>query len=89
MATVEFTPNLKRHLDCPEGKFGGASVGEVLDEVFAVCPRARSYVLDDGGAVRKHVAIFVNGEMLVDRKRLTDEVSDVDKIFVMQALSGG
>jgi sulfur carrier protein ThiS len=61
----------------------------VLDHVFAGHPRLRSYVLDDQDRVRRHVAIYVNGDRIADRDRLADPVGDDDEIFVFQALSGG
>jgi sulfur-carrier protein len=57
--------------------------------VFAAEPRLRSYILDDQDRVRRHVAIYVNGERVVDRDRLSDPVGDADEVFVFQALSGG
>jgi sulfur-carrier protein len=39
--------------------------------------------------VRRHVAIYVNGDRIADRDRLSDPVGDDDEIFVFQALSGG
>ena len=62
---------------------------EVLDEVFANNPRLRGYVLDDQGRLRQHVAIFVNGQIVEDRRDLSDVVEASDELFVMQALSGG
>jgi sulfur-carrier protein len=52
-------------------------------------PRLRGYVLDDQGALRRHVAIYVNGRPISDRARLTDAVAQDDEIYVFQALSGG
>lgn len=49
MPTVAFTPNIQRHVACPETEAAGGTVGEVLENVFAGNPRARSYVLDDQG----------------------------------------
>ena len=37
-------------------------------------PQARSYVLDDQSALRKHMTIFVDGQMIRDRARLSDPV---------------
>jgi sulfur-carrier protein len=86
---VAFTANLQRHLECPVQCAPGATVGAVLDAVFAAQPRLRSYILDDQDRVRKHVAIFVNGTRIADRGRLTDPVQADDEVFVFQALSGG
>ena len=54
-----------------------------------MCGKLKSYVLDDQGAVRKHVAIFLDGETIEDREHLTDRIVSRGEIFVMQALSGG
>ena len=50
---------------------------------------ARSYVLDDQAALRRHMTIFVDGVNIRDRAHLSDPVSDDSKIYVFQALSGG
>lgn len=89
MARVIFTSNLQRHVECPEAEVTGATVREVLDAVFAANTHVRSYVLDDQAALRKHMAIIVDGHPLRDRTGLTDAVSDTSKIYVLQALSGG
>jgi molybdopterin converting factor small subunit len=89
MARIEFTANLQRHLACPVQEAAGACVHAVLEHVFAVHPRLRSYILDDQGCVRRHVSIYVNAEHIRDRERLSDPVGEDDEIFVFQALSGG
>ncbi len=89
MARVSFTANLQRHLSCPDHTVPGSTVQAVLDQVFATEPRLRSYILDDQGRLRKHVAIYINGDRIADRITLTDPVADGDEIFVFQALSGG
>ena len=67
----------------------GGTVRAVLDGVFARQPRLRSYILDDQDRVRRHVAIYVNGDRIADRDHLSDPVSEADEVFVFQALSGG
>jgi len=89
MARVAFTANLERHLSCPVRIVPGDTVRAVLDSVFAVQPRLRSYVLDDQDRVRRHVAIYINGDRIADRDRLSDPVGAADEVFVFQALSGG
>lgn len=89
MAMVSFTPNIQRHVPCPDTEAPGASVREVLDQVFAGNPRARAYVLDDQAGLRKHMIIFVDGEIIRDRARLSDPVTQTSQIYVYQALSGG
>ena len=89
MAKVVFTPNVQRHVGCPAAEAAGATVREVLEQVFADNPQARSYVLDDQSALRRHMTIFVDGQMVRDRARLADPVKDSSTIHVFQALSGG
>jgi sulfur-carrier protein len=89
MARVCFTPNLQRHVNCPDVEAAGGTVRAVLDDVFAENPRARGYVLDDQGALRHHMAIFINGNPVRDRVRLSDSVPDDAEVYVFQALSGG
>lgn len=89
MPRIEFTPHLRMHLACHAVDVEGETVAEALAVVFETWPKLKSYVLDDQGAVRKHVTIFVNNKPLTDRDRLSDRVAESDEIFVFQALSGG
>jgi hypothetical protein len=89
MVRVCFTPNLQRHVACPPREAAGRDVREVLDAVFADNPRARGYVLDDRGALRKHMTVFIDGAPVRDRERLSDPVPDGAEVYVFQALSGG
>ena len=91
MATVVVTPNLKRHVESSADvlQIEGATVRAVLDAVFAANPRLRGYVLDDQGALRKHMSVFVDGQQIADRAKLSDPVRSTSEVYVMQALSGG
>jgi sulfur-carrier protein len=89
MAKVIFTANIQRHVVCPEAEVSGSTVRDVLDKVFADNPQARSYVLDDQAALRRHITIFVDGRMIRDRTRLADAVGETSTVYVFQALSGG
>lgn len=89
MPTVSFTPNLEKHLSVPQQHVAGSTIGEILDSCCQANPALRSYILDDQGRVRKHVAVFVDGEMIDDKENLTDPVAPESTVFVMQALSGG
>ena len=89
MTTLQFTSNLLRHVDVPMSNVAGDTVKEVLENYFEANPRVRRYILDDQGALRKHVTIFMNKEMIRDRKQLSDPVDKDSDIYVAQALSGG
>lgn len=89
MIEVEFAKAFRRHVECPTATVEGSTVRAVLDAYFAAHPNVRSYVLDDVGAVRKHVAVFVDGDLITDRSGLSDAVGPTSKLHVFQALSGG
>ena len=89
MPTLNFTPNLRRHVATPAEQVNGATVQQVLEAYFQANPHVRGYILDDQGALRKHMAIFLNQELICDRTDLSDSVQENDDIFVAQALSGG
>jgi sulfur-carrier protein len=89
MARIVFTANIQRHVECPQAEADGDSVREVLDNVFASNPQARSYVLDDQAALRRHMTVFVDGRAISDRVRLSDRVAVGSTVYVFQALSGG
>lgn len=87
--TITFTANLQRHVRVPSRAVQALTVCEALERVFAEVPQARSYVVDEHGALRTHMNIYVGGEPIRDRKTLQDVVAENAEIYVMQALSGG
>jgi molybdopterin converting factor small subunit len=89
MARVVFTPNIQRHVACQDTDAPGGNVREVLDNLFASLPRARSYVLDDQANLRRHMAIYVDGQLIRDRAHLSDPVGRTSELYIFQALSGG
>ena len=89
MPTIIFTRQLERFLESPCATVEGATLNEALAAVFASRPALRGYVLDDQGALRRHVAVYINGRPASDRTKLGDPVGHNDEIYVFQALSGG
>jgi molybdopterin synthase sulfur carrier subunit len=89
MPVVHFTANLRRHVSCPTITVAGTTVGEALAVVFEQNPRLRGYVVDEQGAVRKHMNVFIDGVQIRDRLELADPVAADSEIYVFQALSGG
>jgi len=89
MAHLEVAPALQRHAAVPPLTIPVASLQSLLSQAFAQQPALQSYVLDDQGYVRKHVAVFVNGRLLHDRKHLDVPLGADDRVYIAQALSGG
>lgn len=89
MPTLRFTATLARHRPVSTLTAEGATVRAVLDAALSDDELLRGYVVDEQGRLRKHVNIFVDGEMIADRLRLSDPVGPKSEIYVLQALSGG
>lgn len=89
MPTIRFTATLARHRDIPLISTDGDTVRAAIDARLASDPFLRGYLLDEQGRLRKHVNIFIDGQMVKDRQRLSDPVGPQSEIYVLQALSGG
>jgi sulfur-carrier protein len=89
MAHLFFAASIQRHVPMPERDVSACSVDEALSIAFAEEPRLRGYILDDQGGLRRHLAVFVDGRPVRDRRRLSDAVESDSRIYVVQALSGG
>ncbi len=90
MATVKFTYALKRfYPDLDSLDIEAENVGEVVQSIDKNYPGIKGYLLDDQGSLRKHVNIFVDGNLITDRTRLLDKLNTNSEVYIMQALSGG
>jgi molybdopterin synthase sulfur carrier subunit len=63
----------------------GATVAELLDALERAHPALSGWILDERGAVRRHINVYVNGE----RARSDAAVAEGDTIDVLPAISGG
>ena len=89
MPLVEFAPALTRHVACGPQQVDAAMLAAALDQAFLAAPGLRGYVLDEQGAVRKHVAVFLKGDMLARETALARALGPEDRVMVIQALTGG
>lgn len=67
----------------------GNTVGDALERLFALHPVLRGYVVDERGALRRHIALFVDGDAIHHNGNLQQTLGENAEIYVMQALSGG
>jgi molybdopterin synthase sulfur carrier subunit len=87
---VQFTNHLKTLFpSLEETDVPGNTVAEIVRELDAQFPRIAEYLLDERGALRKHVNVFVGDRLILDRATLSDIVAPGQTVFVLQALSGG
>lgn len=89
MARVVLTPQLDRFMATREVETPAHTLHEALEASFAANPEARTYVLDEQGHLRKHIAVFVDGEMIRNRCDLAVALTPASEVFILQALSGG
>lgn len=63
----------------------GSTVAETFDDLFSELPGLRNHVLDETGAIRPHVSVFVDGH----QADLSTEVHGDADIRILHAVSGG
>ena len=86
MAHVRLRGPLKRLAgDRSEHAINGASVGELLAAIESAHPAAKGWILDERGVLRRHINVFVNGEMGAQDTHVEAD----DRVDVLPALSGG
>ena len=86
MAVVRLRGPLKRLAgDRAAQEVEGATIAELLTALEAEHPAARGWMLDERGAIRRHINVFLNGE----RVGLDAPVAGDDRIDVLPAISGG
>ena len=92
MPSVEMTQHLYRFFPQLENRtitVPAGSVAEILNAINEIAPGFTEYVLDEHGALRRHVNLSINDTLVIDRKTLSDRVQDDETVYIFQALSGG
>lgn len=92
MAEVALTSHLFAFFPHLKGRrlvVQASNVAGVIRELETLAPGFAFYVCDERGRLRRHVNIFVDKEMICDRKALSDAIRPEAQVFIAQALSGG
>jgi molybdopterin synthase sulfur carrier subunit len=71
--------------DCGEHPVEGTTIDELLRALERAQPALDGWILDERGAVRRHINVFVNGE----RAKQDSPVGPDDRVDVLPAISGG
>ena len=86
MALVRLRGPLKRLAgDRSEHAVDGATVGELLRALERAYPAAGGWILDERGLIRRHINVFVNGELGGQETAVADQ----DRVDILPAISGG
>ena len=92
MPHVEMTRHLYRffpQLDNYQLEVPAGSVKKALLVINEIAPGFTDYLLDDNGALRRHVNLSINGKMIIDKVTLTDQIPEDGTVYIFQSLSGG
>ncbi len=90
MPKVSFTSALKRFFPTLQSiEVNGENLPQIIHNINIKFPGIQDYILEQDGSLRKHVNIFIAGELITDRNTLTDQFDEQDEIYIFQALSGG
>jgi sulfur-carrier protein len=68
-----------------EVQISGATVGELLRGLEHEHPSVAGWILDERGAIRRHINVFVNGERGAERTA----VGASDRVEILPAITGG
>lgn len=85
MALVLLRAPLSELAGAREHRVEGGTVSEVLVELEARCPAVSGWVLDEQHSIRRHVNVYVNGQLAGD----ATAVGAADRIHVLPAITGG
>ena len=66
-------------------QLSGDTVGEVIAALELNHPKAKGWVLDEAGAIRRHISVFLDGE----RVSADAGVASDGAIDIIPAISGG
>lgn len=78
-------PLKARAEDQSDHTIAGATVAELLRGLEDDHPALAGWILDERGAIRRHINVFVNGE----RRDAESPVDEDDRVDVLPAISGG
>ena len=69
----------------PDHQVPGATVGELLRGLERAEPAVAGWILDERGRIRRHINVFVGGDLAREGTAVADE----DRVDVLPAISGG
>ena len=69
----------------PQHELPAGTVAELLHALELAHPQLSGWIVDERGLIRRHINVFVNGEL--GRERTL--VADGDRVEVLPAITGG
>jgi molybdopterin synthase sulfur carrier subunit len=72
-----------------EAQVDGATVAEVLEQLYARFGELRGRISDDDGSLRRFVNVYVGGEDIRFLDGLATAVKDGGEVTILPAVAGG
>ena len=72
-----------------EAQASGATVGEVLEALYAEHGELRERLAGDDGELRRFVNVYIGGEDIRFLDGLATPVADGDEVTILPAVAGG
>ena len=88
MIKVALTANLQKYFPKSKLEIEADSVLDLLRKMDQIELHFSSYILEDNKDVRKHVNIFIDGQLL-PKTETNRKLENGQTVNIMQALSGG
>lgn len=88
MVQVKLTANLQKYFPKQELEVEAGNLRELLRKMDEIQPGFSAYIIDEHG-VRRHVNVFIDGRLIIDKNRLDHSLKEGSTVHIMQALSGG
>ena len=88
MIKVALTANLQKYFPKSKLEIEADSVLDLLRKMDQIELHFSSYILEDNKDVRKHVNIFIDGQLL-PKTETNRKLENGQTVHIMQALSGG
>ena len=88
MIKVALTANLQKYFPKSKFEIEANSILDLLKKMDQMQNHFSSYILEDNKSVRKHVNIFIDGQLL-PKSETSRQLVAGQTIHIMQALSGG
>ncbi|MFH1538285.1 MAG: ubiquitin-like small modifier protein 1 [bacterium] len=67
----------------------GHDVAEAIENLEAGCPGIKNRIFDDGGALRRFVNVYLNGEDIRFMSGLKTETPDGCELSIIPSVAGG
>ena len=67
----------------------GLTVSDAISDLVTRYPAIKPHIMDNNGALRRYINLFVNDTNIKDLNGLKTPIQDNDRIILLPSISGG